>query len=88
MQRNVDGNQIVPSVKIRKGRLGWQTPKLTSAEGPTPARSTKTKDQRCPQTLNYQKPQSTQKSTLETQLGKYPTPNKKAIGSRNGKTEL
>ena len=28
---------------------------------------------RCPQYLNYQKPQSTQKSTQETQLGKHPT---------------
>ena len=27
---------------------------------------------RCPQNLNYQKPQSTQKSTQETQLDKYP----------------
>ena len=26
-----------------------------------------------PQTLNYQKPQGTQKSTQETQIGKYPT---------------
>ena len=32
---------------------------------------------RCPQTLNYQKPQSTQKSTQETQLGKYQTQTKK-----------
>ena len=32
---------------------------------------------RCPQNLNYQKPQSTQKSTQETQLGKYPTQAKK-----------
>ena len=28
---------------------------------------------RCPQNLNYQKPLSTQKSTQETQLDKYPT---------------
>ena len=28
---------------------------------------------RCPQNLNYQKPQSTQRSTQETQLGQYPT---------------
>ena len=32
---------------------------------------------RCPQTLNYQKTQSTQKSTQETQLGKYQTQTKK-----------
>ena len=43
---------------------------------------------RCPQKLNYQKLQSTRKSTQETQLGKYPTQTKKTMGSRNGKTEL
>ena len=32
---------------------------------------------RCPQTLNYQKPQSTQTSAQETQLGKYQTQTKK-----------
>ena len=31
---------------------------------------------RCPQNLNYQKPQSTQKCTQERQLGKYPTQTK------------
>ena len=31
---------------------------------------------RCPQTLNYQKPQSPQKSTQETQLDKYPSKTK------------
>ena len=31
---------------------------------------------RCPQTLNYQKPQSTQKSAQETQLDKYPSQTK------------
>ena len=32
---------------------------------------------RCPQTLNYQKPQGTQKSTQEKQIGKYPTQTKR-----------
>ena len=32
---------------------------------------------RCPQNLNYQKPQSTQKSTQETQLNKYQTQTKR-----------
>ena len=32
---------------------------------------------RHPQTLNYQKPQGTQKSTQETQIGKYPTQTKR-----------
>ena len=41
MQRNVDGDQIVPFAKIRKRRLGWQTPKPTP-EGSTPARNTET----------------------------------------------
>ena len=31
---------------------------------------------RCPQTLNYKKPQSTQKSTQETQTDKYPSQTK------------
>ena len=41
MQRNVHGDQIVPSAKSGKGGLGWQTPKPTS-EASTPARNTKT----------------------------------------------
>ena len=36
---------------------------------------------RHPQNLNYQNPQSTQKSTQETQLDKYPTQAKRQLGA-------
>ena len=74
MQKNVDGDQIVPSAKSRKGRLGWKTPKPTT-EGSTPP-EVQRPQARCPQTLNFQKPQGPQKSTQETQLEKYPSQTK------------
>ena len=47
---------------------------------------------RHPQNLNYQKPQSTKKSTQETQLGKYPTQTKRQweaeMGRLNSKYNL
>ena len=61
--------------KSGKGRLGWQTPKPTS-EGSTPHQKYKDPKHNVPQTLNYQKPQGTQKSTQEAQLDKYPSQTK------------
>ena len=54
------GTKLSLLQKSGKGGLGWQTSKPPSQV-------------RHPQNLNYQKPQSTQKSTQETQPGKYPS---------------
>ena len=77
MQKNVDGDQIVPSAKAGKGRLGWQTPKPTS-EGSTPDRSTETpsKMPSDPKLSEALRPQGAQKSTQEAQLEKYPSQTK------------
>ena len=70
MQRNVDWDQIVPSAKIRKRRIGIANTKASFRRF-HPCPEIQRPQARCPQTLNYQKPQGTQKSTQETQNGKY-----------------
>ena len=69
------GTKLSLLQKSGKGGLGWQTP------GPSPEGSTPPEVQRPqarhPQNLNYHRPQSTQKPTLDIQPGKYPTQAKK-----------
>ena len=69
------GTKLPLLQKSGKGGLGWQTPKATS-EGSTPPEIQRPQA-RCPQTLNYQKPQGTQKPAQETQAGKYLTKTKR-----------
>ena len=58
-----------------QGRLGWQTPKPNTTENSTPAKMERPQT-RCPQTLNSEKPQSSQKPNQETQIDKYPSQTK------------
>ena len=74
----MDGDQTAPSVKIRKGRIGMATPKHQSQLKKVPPLPEVQRPQaKQPQNMNYQKPQNTHKSTLEAQLGKYPSQAKK-----------
>ena len=69
------GTRLLFLQRSGKGGLGWQTPKPTP-KGFTPTRSTETTS-KMTQNLNYQKPQSTKKSTQDVHLGKYPSQAKK-----------
>ena len=62
------GTKLSLLQKSEKVGLGWQTPKPT-LEASTPP-EVQRPQVRHPQNLSYQKPQSTQKSTQETQLPK------------------
>ena len=75
-QENVDWDKIFPSAKIRKRRIGMANTKANSRMFQPPPEIQRPQA-RHPQNLNYQKPQSMQKSTQETQLGKYPTQTKR-----------
>ena len=76
MQRNVDGDQTVPSAKIRKRKIGRANTKANFNRRFHPHQKCKRPQARGPQTLKYQKPQSTQRSAQETQLDKYPSQTK------------
>ena len=73
----MDGDQIVPSAKIRKRRIWNGTHQGQLQKVPPPPEVQRHTSKMHPQTLNYQKPQGTQKSTQETQLGKYPSQTKR-----------
>ena len=65
------GTKLSLLKKSGQGRLGWQTPKPTS-----PQPEIQRPQARCPQTLNYQKPQNSQKPNQETLIDRYPSQTK------------
>ena len=85
MQRNVVGTKL-PLLQ-KSGKEDWDGKDHSQLQKVPPLPEIQRPQARHPQTLNYQKPQGTQKPAQETQTGKYPTQTKR-LGSRKGKTEL
>ena len=69
------GTKLSLLQKSGKGRLGWQTPKPTSTEGSTPARSTKTSSKTSSNPKLSEAPKHTEVCP-GTQLDKYPSQTK------------
>ena len=66
----MDGDQIVPSAKIRKKHWDGDHQKQLQQKTP-PQQEIQMPQARCPQTLNYQRPQNSQKPNQETQIDQY-----------------
>ena len=75
MQRNVDWDQIVLFFKNQE-KEDWDSKHQSQLQMVPPLPGVQKPQARCPQTLKYQKPQGTQKSTQETQFDKYPSQTK------------
>ena len=56
-------------------RLGWQHQKQLQQKTP-PQQEIQMPQARCPQTLNYQRPQNSQKPNQESQIDQYPSQTK------------
>ena len=61
------------SSRIRKSKIGMANTKTNFNRKKTPQPEVQRPQARCPQTLNYQKLQDTQKSNQEIQIDKYPS---------------
>ena len=70
-QRNVDGDQIVPSARTKTRKIGMANTKTNHNRKHHPSQKSKGPQARCPQTLIHQKPQNSQKPSQETQIDRY-----------------